>query len=303
MKKTLLCLILCCALCVSFLPAALGEDAGEHHVVNVIAGDEPVSFAEDAKLLTVVFPAIAGCDCAILTYGDQVMMIDGAHESMASRCVLPALQAMGITHVDIAFITHPHADHMEGFLPLAEAGITFDRIILFFDEDYDYWMTTRILRPMIAQGGKPERMKDGDEFYFGDARVQIAQRIHDRSTTNDKSGICMITYGERTIFFTGDIENVTQQDLIERPPVFPLKADILKHPHHAYAKIDTDLLKTVDPELIIVTGIKSGIDPGINFLNEKKVPWLRPWPRALQMQTDGKTWVVDYPEWAEPMGV
>ena len=112
----------------------------------------------------------------------------------------------------------------------------------------------------------------------------------------------MITYGERCIFFTGDIENVTQGDLVNEPPVFPLKADILKHPHHAYAKINADLLKAVDPELVVVTGMKGQIEDALRRLDYYKIPWIRPWPKALQLQTDGKTWVLDYPEWAVPMG-
>ena len=107
MKKLLsLLLILCLVPMVS-----LADDV----VVNLIHNpDASYAFREGAEVLEIVFPQIYGADACIIRMGDEVMMVDAATDHQAP-IVAHALEVMGIDHIDVAYNTHPHDDHITGF--------------------------------------------------------------------------------------------------------------------------------------------------------------------------------------------
>ena len=101
----ILLLFLCLMLCFAW---------AEGCIINLI--DHPnaeYTFREGATLLEVVFPRVHSSDCAVLRFGDEVMMIDASHagEGMQKR-IKSALEAMNVTHIDTAFNSHPHNDHI-----------------------------------------------------------------------------------------------------------------------------------------------------------------------------------------------
>ena len=285
-----LCLLLICCLPLS----ALGGS-----VINCLdGGDADSYFAEDAELLEIVYPAIAGADACILRMGDETLMIDAAYDTMAIHGVLPALQAMGISHIDTAFVSHPHDDHMKGFGNLVQAGITFGRMIICHEEQVN-GISTSTLRIMRGAGTEIVHMQDGDELELGKAHLTVIQRKRSDFTTNDLSAMLLVSYGECRLLSLGDIENRAQKKVMEEPPACGLQADILKHPHHGYAPISEELLEAIHPELVIVTGVRSEITNATNRLEKHGYPWFRPYPSAIRLRTDGQVWVVDHPDWAE----
>ena len=82
---------------------------------------EEYKFPEDTPILEIVFPRVYSSDCAILRFGYDTMMIDAstATEEMQER-VRSALRSMGVEYIDIAYNSHPHDDHINGFIPVAE---------------------------------------------------------------------------------------------------------------------------------------------------------------------------------------
>ena len=48
---------------------------------------------------------------------------------------------------------------------------------------------------------------------------------------NSQSAITKVTYGDRTILFTADVEKPGQEKLLETLGAETLKSDILKYPH------------------------------------------------------------------------
>ena len=286
----LLCLLLCLTV----------HGAAAQCVYNCLDGSEPAqSFAPDAELLEIVYPAVAGADACILRMGGETMMIDAAYDFMAMQGVLPALRAMGLTHIDTAFVSHPHDDHMKGFGNLTQAGITFGRMIICHEEQVN-GISTSTLRILREAGTEIVHMQDGDGLDLGMAHLTVIQRKRSDFTTNDLSAMLLVSYGERRFLSTGDVENRAQKKLIEDPPACGLQADILKHPHHGYAPIAEELLEMIRPELVIVTGIRSEIAQATRRLEEHGVPWVRPWTEPIRLRTDGQIWIVDRPEWAQP---
>jgi competence protein ComEC len=61
---------------------------------------------------------------AILIIGRQgeSLLIDGGNPGCGVRVLTPALDALGVRIIDLAILTHGHADHAGGFIDLIEAG-------------------------------------------------------------------------------------------------------------------------------------------------------------------------------------
>ena len=118
------------------LPAfALAEAATSIIIDRTGNLTEEYKFPEDTPILEIVFPRVYSSDCAILRFGYDTMMIDAstATEEMQER-VRSALRSMGVEYIDIAFNSHPHDDHINGFIPVAEY-YPVGRLVLAFEED------------------------------------------------------------------------------------------------------------------------------------------------------------------------
>ncbi len=250
-------------------------------------------FQADTPILEIVFPSIAGCDACILRMGDEVLMIDAAYDSMTETGVIAALKAMDISHIQTAFVTHPHDDHVRGFFVLCREGYTFDRMYLCFDENAN-GHSIRAVRAMRESGAEILSIEDGEVLTLGQASLTMIQRKGPSFTVNDLSGLLRVQYGDAVYLATGDIENRAQAALATDPPVCTLKADIMKHPHHGYAKMDDHFLELVAPQYVIVTGMRNHIADATSYLDRIGIRWERPWQHPIRMRTDGHIWVIDH---------
>ena len=285
MKKWLLLL-----LCVMLLPLyALGEEV----LIDKIKDKESdFAFAEGTPLLEVYFPKIAGCDAAYVRYGEYSMLIDCAGNSWRETEAL--LKKLGVEELDYAVNSHPDADHIGGFNHVLK-NYPAKEFLLGFPEDYDEGDNVRfkVYEDLHKLNIPFRRVQDGDTLEFGDVKVSVLQRT-DKSLkrVNNKSVMLMIEYGQRSIFFTGDIQRDTQNILIGEKDTLDIQADILKYPHHGYADMQAGFLEMVSPELVIVTSGRSTAE-GINILKKEKVPYYFCENGIIRLATDGNVWTVE----------
>jgi len=278
-----------------FLPClSLAEGA----VINLIDHpDAEYAFAEDAELFTIVYPNIHGSDCCIMMYQDEVWMVDCSTDDQAPKLVVPALAALGVTHVDVAFNSHPHDDHITGFEFIGDQA-SIGKLLIAFDNNHNHILKRTVYR-LTNKGTAVERVYDGDVLTMGDGGVvmDVVQRHGGEFTDNDRSAMLMVRFGKRSIFMTGDIENRGQKGLLKNPPACGVAADILKYPHHGHAKMDDELFRLMNPELVIVTAHEMPADDGFAFLKRMDVPGVSTWYGCIRLRTDGQIWVVDrYPD-------
>ena len=281
------------------LYAAAETTVGEAPVIIDRTGNltEEYRFPEGTPILEIVFPRVYSSDCAIVRYGYDTMMIDAslASEEMQDR-VLSALQSMGVTYIDVAFNSHPHDDHINGFIPVAER-FPVGRLVLTFEEDYNENII-RVTDYYTAHDIPSEHVGDGDVFYMGpeeDVEIRVLQR-NDSGTweANNRSAMLHIRFDERSILFSGDVENHAQRSFGENPPEDGLKADILKYPHHGQVKLHDPFFDAIDPELVFMNGADQVMTGGKNYLDKRKIPYLIGYTGLTRLRTDGKVWVVDY---------
>lgn len=258
---------------------------------------EEYQFDTDAPILEIVFPRVYSSDCAILRYGYDVMMIDAstATDEMQQR-VHSALYSMGVDYIDIAFNSHPHPDHINGFIPVSE-DFPIGRLLLTFEEDYNDSMR-RVVSAFTAKGIPIEHVADGDVFSLGpeeDVTIRVLQR-NDSGTweANNRCAMLHIQYGERSILFAADVENHAQRSFGEHPPAEGIRADILKYPHHGQVKLHDPFFEAISPSLAIMTGANQVMNGGKNYLSKRKTPYLLGYTGLIRLRTDGQVWVVDY---------
>lgn len=258
---------------------------------------EEYRFPEGTPVLEIVFPRVYSSDCAIVRFGYDVMMIDAstATGEMQER-VRSALYSMGVSYIDIAFNSHPHPDHINGFIPVAEY-FPIGRLLLTFEEDYNDSMR-RVVRAFNEKEIPIEHVGDGDVFYLGpeeDVTVRVLQR-NDNGLWggNNRSAMLHIQFGERSILFAADVENHAQRSFGENPPAEGIRADILKYPHHGQVKLHDPFMDAISPSFVILNGANEVMTGGKNYLARRKVPYIINYQGLTRLRTDGKVWVVDY---------
>lgn len=293
MKRLISLLLLLC-----LLPfAALAEEEKQVVFDRTANLTEEYVFPEGTPVLEIVFPRVYSSDCAIIRFGDEVMMIDAStlNKKMKAR-IRTAVESMGVEKIDVAFNSHPHDDHINGFVPLAES-FPVGRLILTFEEDCNDSMKNTVAA--FNEKDIPiEHVEDGDVFYMGpeeDVVIRVLQR-NDSGTwePNNRSAMLHIQFGERSIIFTGDVENHAQRSFGENPPEGGLKADILKYPHHGQVKLHDPFFDAIDPELVFMNGANQVMEGAKSYLDKRRVPYLIGYEGLTRLRTDGVVWVVDY---------
>ncbi|MBQ8554364.1 MAG: MBL fold metallo-hydrolase [Clostridia bacterium] len=291
MKRLLALFLLLCLLPL----AGLAEDS---YVINRTDNlTEEYVFEEDTPILEIVFPRVYSSDCAIIRFGDETMMIDASTKNKTMRArIQSAMDSMGVDHIDVAYNSHPHDDHIDGFQFVHEYA-PLGKLFIAFPEDYDARMKEAV-KYCNANGIPIEHVEDGDVLTMGEndeVTMTVIQRWGTSSwDANDQSAMLLIRYGERTILFTGDVENRAETDYAANPPACGLDADILKYPHHGQQPLQDGFLEAISPELAFMNGAADVMNGGKKYLDKHGVPYLLGYKGLTRMRTDGQVWVVDY---------
>lgn len=288
--KRLICLLL--ALLMPLI--SLAEGAVYNRTGNLT---EEYVFPEGTLVLEIVFPRVYSSDCAILRFGEETMMIDASTKNKTMRGrIQTAMAAMGVDHIDTAYNCHPHDDHIDGFQFVHEYA-PIGQLLIAFPEDYDPRMREAVTF-CTANGIPIVRVQDGDVLTMGEngeVTLTVIQRWGTKSwDTNDQSAMLLVRYGERTILFTGDVENRAQRDYGENPPACGLKADILKQPHHGQQPLQDVFLEQIQPEIVFMNGAADVMNGAKKYLNKHGVPFILGYQGLTRMRTDGSIWVIDY---------
>lgn len=292
--KRILALLFCL---LTLAPAALAEEAPQYVYNRTGNLTEEYRFPEGTPLLEIYFPRVYSSDCAILRFGDEVMMIDASTKNKTMRArIRSAVETIGVDHIDTAYNSHPHDDHIDGFQFVHEYA-PIGQLLIAFPEDYDGRMKEAV---KFCQDNEIPvlRVQDGDVLTMGEngeVTLTVIQRWGNTAwDANDQSAMLLIRYGERTILFTGDVENRAQRDYGENPPDCGLDADILKQPHHGQQPLQDVFLDAVSPELVFMNGAADVMNGAKKYLDKHGVPYILGYKGLTRLRTDGAIWVVDY---------
>lgn len=207
----------------------------------------------------------------LLEDGSTHILIDLAFETGTDKLEL-YLKKLGITHIDLLVITHPHRDHMAGqgagglqrfkdFLTIDEIWSNGVPLPVWFDgvtvspygldniDDYDAYLNiiypsgynvanTASDHPTIQGIGTPTityiEPRAGYNKTFGQISLKVLnpQTPHLQSDTNSSSIVIQVTYQGRKIMLSGDSNMASETDILNIYSPSELKSDILYLGHH-----------------------------------------------------------------------
>ena len=279
------------ALLLSVLTAAAAETAeGPQPLQTVFFFDQgrEMDLWQKNDTLRVFCIPVGAQDCYFITCEGHAMVLDcaGVGREPTPDLLFRLCDALGVTRLDIAFNTHPHRDHINGFAELL-SKIPADEYLSTFPLDSDKYQ--RQLIHQLRELSIPIRVCEaGEVLKLGSAQLET-YRYMGTKNTNDRSMVVHIRYGDRSILFTADI-GLTAQRVLATENAEHFKSDILKLPHHG--GISPQLLDAVSPELCFVSNGPTSRDVKLQktAVLKRNIPLYFTSRQPLVLLTDGKIW-------------
>jgi len=198
--------------------------------------------------LRIDFLDVGQGDSALVTFPDgKTMLVDGGGRmryredsdepefvpdflGIGETVVSPFLWGRGLSRIDFVLATHGDADHIQGLTDVAK-NFKIGTAILgrqaIPTAEFEEFTT------VLGRRGVPiEYVAAGDVFIFGEVTAEILNPVTDQTATrssNDSSVVVRLTFGDRSILLTGDIETAAERELAVTANI---TADVIKVAHH-----------------------------------------------------------------------
>ena len=226
---------------------------------------------------------------ALIDAGEANPFIDNGE-----RVIIPLLDNFGIRKIDYGFISHLDLDHYGGFVSLVHN----DRIKEIFRPMPDSSKKSIRLEKYLSQKKIKTRIYDKYSFDVGNVKIYFLNDpnnyLYKKFSSNDKSGVIKIVFGNTSFLFVGDCEHPGEYFLASNFGKM-LDSDVLKVGHHGSSTGSSDaFLNLVSPEISLVSaGIKNKFNhPServINSLEEiNSIIYRTDKSGGVFLQSDGK---------------
>lgn len=235
---------------------------------------EPVFSTFTWTSIDVTQPNMQG-DAHLLEPPDGTKILVDAGSVQGAPKLINFLRERKIERLHKVLITHPHVDHLEGIVPLLQAGIKVDEIYLnFYTPDlWDHWGVTPqminkvqetlkhfklevrpIIPGLILYRNEKEKLKIEVLYQFTPENIPTAQ-----PHLNDLSSLVLITHHRLKFLLAGDISKGMGAWYADQGN---LTVDVLKVPHHG--------VSLAAPSFYAAVGAKTFVIPAPVSLWENK---------------------------------
>ena len=243
-------LVVLCALLWSCSGPTVQEDS-----LELVSWDELDPTVHDDVLEVHFFDVGQGDSSVMVTPNGRVVLVDAGPTGAADGLVAD-LRALGVERINMAIMSHAHADHIGGYPTI------LDHFEVMRYGDPGFVHTSEMYHNLLARletdgipsyqlvRGQVIRMDDDIEI-----TVLAPSESHltgTRSDCNANSAVLLLAYGEVQILFSGDSEEATEQELVASN-VLP-DIEVLKVAHHggAYSTFESFLAVT-QPEIAVIS--------------------------------------------------
>jgi competence protein ComEC len=212
----------------------------------------------------ITFLDVGQGDCAVVeTDSGRNILIDGGgtrdNRFDIGRSVLaPYLWDRGIRTIDVAILSHPHPDHMNGLLAVMQ-GFTVREVwssgldtSLPGYEGFQRLINDRAIPFKTVSAGHGARIGNAqlDVLHPRPAFPQKANRPY--AAENDRSLVIRLKAQGSSLLFAGDIHGSGETALLRNTP--DLAVDLVKVPHHGSRTSSTrEFIAAVRPEVAVIT--------------------------------------------------
>lgn len=168
------------------------------------------------------------------------------------------LKNIGVSEIEYAVFTHPHADHIGG-ADVVLQNFDVHNVIMPVTDDGDT-PTTAVYERMIAAIEANDTInaiaaEPGAEYSVGDVKMKIlAPNSDNYSDLNNYSVAVRVDFGATSFMLTGDAEDVSEAEMLGKFPASELKCTFYKAAHHGASESNTaEFLAAVSPEIIAIS--------------------------------------------------
>jgi len=194
-------------------------------------------------------------DSALLRVGSGAnVLVDGGGSpfsdyDVGARVVVPALRALGVSHLSVVINTHADADHSEGLIAVLEAFPV--GLLVTGPPQPGNALDERLRTLAAARGVSTHEARRGERLVVGDAVLEFVNppALTSHLGSNDASVAFVLRHaGEARALFLGDLGVAVEPDL----PVPPL--DVLMVGHHgSRGSTSPGLVRAVGPQLAVIS--------------------------------------------------
>ncbi|MEO8399148.1 MAG: DNA internalization-related competence protein ComEC/Rec2 [Ignavibacteriaceae bacterium] len=168
------------------------------------------------------------------------------------RVILPLLDYLNISQIDYGFVSHLDADHYGGFVSLVHQG----KVKKIFKPQLDSSLAKDLrFENYLKKMNVPISYYKKESLEIGNVKIYVLNdnQISSDFSSNDKSGIIKVDYGNTSFLFTGDAESKAENFYVNKYKKF-LKADVLKVGHHGSNTSTTPkFILNVKPSISIIS--------------------------------------------------
>lgn len=277
--KRIISLILCLIL--------LSSSAFAAEIKTLKPGDAQ-PFSDDESLMQVYFFQVRAQDCTLIVSGGETMLVDCGHYE-SGPYIAKYLKDLGITRIDYAVNSHPHDDHINGYISLMDE-IEIGALYVCFPLSVNKEMVNTVNAakkhdvPVVEYNANTP-------ITFGETTIRMYQDLV-TDNMNANSMVMHISFGDASIVLTGDIGRAVHTRLAEKWGK-DLKCDILKLPHHGLYTPKKIMVTTADPEICVLTnGDNKDTNETVRFVKSWKYPIAYTPRGTIECTTNGEYWTM-----------
>lgn len=251
----------------------------------------------------------------IVTSENNVIVIDGGRPED-----MPLLkEVIKKRKIKMWILTHPHNDHINGFVTEAEenglSDFDIEKIAYNFPpyeiinnrnvKDYEYYQKElneilprfNKIEPLIKK--KALKVKKGDTVQIDEVKIDFIYSYHKELTDNlmnDASLVFKVTTPKKTVLFLGDL-GPQGGDVLMAESKDLLKADIVQMAHHGHMNVSMEVYAEIQPEACLWCCNEA-------LYNEEAIPfYLRDTEKLLKQGRCGMYGTLITRKWMDILGV
>lgn len=234
----------------------------------------------------------AQSDCMLLECGGEAMMIDGGTGQFREK-LRDEITARGISHFKYLLNTHFHEDHVTGLTWLMHYGFGVGEYLHPYNES-GVRVSARhaeAIKEAKKQNIPIRQVFHGDTLMLGEAVVSIT-RYDDGASTNGRSLVIRVDFGDASMLLPADIIGHTQTWLVQNFGADLLDVDILKAPHHGITAMVPKFLEAASPLALLMNNDFDRVDKGRTQADNYGIPTYYSGEGRVVFESDGDDWYV-----------
>ena len=206
-------------------------------------------------LLHVSFLDVGQGDATLVTTPDGAsVLIDGGADPRVTIALVDLALGPGRQRIDVAFLTHPHRDHMDGLLELARRGRIRRLIVppILAGEDAAWRRELDALDLSVHEAGEGMTVTFTDGVSVEVLNPPSPPLVGTASDLDNNGLVLRVRIGEAAVLFTGDLYADGERLMMDRGA--ELTAGVLKLGHHGSDRASgAAFLQAVAPSIAVVS--------------------------------------------------